>query len=251
MMKVIINPKYNHLEESIRQIPDLFEGQGRVLYARRNLIKEMVLEDSLLINVKRYGIPGLINRIAYSFFRKPKGERAFVYPQILLQKGFETPEPIASIEFRKSGLIEYSYFVSMQCPYQRNFYEFGNADPTSDECADVIQAFACYTASLHENGILHRDYSPGNILFDKVGDSYHFSLVDLNRMTFGEVSVEVGCANFARLWGQKQFFVQLAKAYAAARHWDEAYCVERVLFYRKVFWSRYQKRHELKFHLEL
>lgn len=132
-------------------------------------------------------------------------------------------------------------------PLSEEFYEFGNADPTSDECADVIQAFACYTASLHENGILHRDYSPGNILFDKVGDSYHFSLVDLNRMTFGEVSVEAGCANFARLWGQKQFFVQLAKAYAAARHWDEAYCVERVLFTAKSFGADIRKGMSLNF----
>ena len=250
-MRVIINPKYYHLEESIKRIPELFEKQGRVLYDRRNLIKEMLLEDSLLINVKRYGVPKLINRIAYSFFRQPKGERAFIYPQILLQKGFETPEPIAYIEFEKNGLIDYSYFVSVQCPYQRTFYEFGDADPNSGECVDIIRAFAHYTASLHENGILHQDYSPGNILFDKIGNNYRFSLVDLNRMTFGEVGLEAGCANFARLWGQKEFFVQLAKAYAKARHWDEAYCVGRVLFYRKAFWSKYQKRHELKFHLEL
>ncbi|WP_294616624.1 phosphotransferase [uncultured Bacteroides sp.] len=250
-MRVIINPKYYHLEESIKRIPELFEKQGRVLYDRRNLIKEMLLEDSLLINVKRYGVPKLINRIAYSFFRRPKGERAFIYPQILLQKGFETPEPIAYIEFKKNGLIDYSYFVSVQCPYQRTFYEFGDADPNSGECVDIIQTFAHYTASLHENGILHQDYSPGNILFDKIGNNYRFSLVDLNRMTFGEVGLEAGCANFARLWGQKEFFVQLAKAYAKARHWDEAYCVGRVLFYRKAFWSKYQKRHELKFHLEL
>ena len=248
-MRVIINPKYYHLEESIKRIPELFEKQGRVLYDRRNLIKEMLLEDSLLINsinVKRYGVPKLINRIAYSFFRQPKGERAFIYPQILLQKGFETPEPIAYIEFKKNGLIDYSYFVSVQCPYQRTFYEFGDADPNSGECVDIIRAFAHYTASLHENGILHQDYSPGNILFDKIGNNYRFSLVDL-----GEVGLEAGCANFARLWGQKEFFVQLAKAYAKARHWDEAYCVGRVLFYRKAFWSKYQKRHELKFHLEL
>lgn len=50
-MRVIINPKYYHLEESIKRIPELFEKQGRVLYDRRNLIKEMLLEDSLLINV--------------------------------------------------------------------------------------------------------------------------------------------------------------------------------------------------------
>lgn len=49
-----------------------------------------------------------------------------------------------------------------------------------------MTAFAEFTARLHEAGILHLDYSPGNILYDKIGEEYHFSLVDINRMHFGE-----------------------------------------------------------------
>lgn len=45
-----------------------------------------------------------------------------------------------------------------------------------------MTAFAEFTARLHEAGILHLDYSPGNILYDKIGEEYHFSLVDINRM---------------------------------------------------------------------
>lgn len=97
----------------------------------------------------------------------------------------------------------------MQSPYQRNFYEFGNADV--ERCKDLIIAFAQYTANLHQAGIMHRDYSPGNILFDQIDGEYHFMLVDINRMTFGEISVDMGCANFARLWGQKAFSKCLPK----------------------------------------
>lgn len=122
---------------------------------------------------------------------------------MLLEKGFETPVPIAYVEERKFGLIAHSYFISKQSPYRRNFYEFGNADV--NYCRDVIISFARYTANLHQAGILHRDYSPGNILFDYIDGEYHFTLVDINRMTFGKISVEMGCANFARLWGQKAF----------------------------------------------
>ncbi|WP_303006733.1 lipopolysaccharide kinase InaA family protein [Bacteroides congonensis] len=247
-MKIVVNPTYDHLRGFIESIPNSFETEGRIIYSGRNLIK--VLEvNGVEINVKRYGIPAFVNRVVYSFFRIPKGRRAFEYPQMLLQKGFETPVPIAYIEQRRCGLIDYSYFVSMQSPYQRNFYEFGNAD--IEHCKDVVIAFARYTAELHQAGIMHRDYSPGNILFDKINGEYHFMLVDINRMSFGEISVEMGCANFARLWGQKAFFRLLAKEYAQARHADEAYCVERVLSCRKKFWTYFAKKHTVKYNLEL
>lgn len=247
-MKIVVNPTYEHLRKFIESVPDTFEREGRIIYSGRNLIKVMEV-DGVEINVKRYGIPALANRIVYSFFRTPKGKRAFEYPQMLLQKGVETPVPIAYIEERKCGLINYSYFISMQSPYQRNFYEFGNADV--ERCKDVIIAFAQYTANLHQAGIMHRDYSPGNILFDQIDGEYHFMLVDINRMTFGEISVDMGCANFARLWGQKAFFEMLAKEYAKARHANEAHCVERVLAFRKKFWTYFAKKHIVKYKLEL
>ncbi|QIU93769.1 lipopolysaccharide kinase InaA family protein [Bacteroides faecium] len=247
-MKIVVNPTYEYLRRFIEHIPSSFEKEGRVIYSGRNLIKVMEV-DGIEINVKRYGIPAFVNRVVYSFFRVPKGRRAFEYPQMLLQKGFETPVPIAYIEQRRCGLIDYSYFVSMQSPYQRNFYEFGNADV--EHCKDVVIAFARYTAKLHQAGIMHRDYSPGNILFDKINGEYHFMLVDINRMSFGKISVEMGCANFARLWGQKAFFRLLAKEYAQARHADETYCVERVLSCRKKFWTYFAKKHTVKYNLEL
>ena len=176
-MKIIVNPAYEHLRKFVESIPDIFESEGRVIYSGRNLIKVMTVDDGLEINIKRYGVPALVNRIAYSFFRAPKGRRAFSYPNILLQRGFETPVPIAYIEECKWGLIKYSYFISLQSSYRRNFYEFGNADV--NDCRDVVIAFARYTARLHESDIMHRDYSPGNILFDKIDGEYHFMLVDM------------------------------------------------------------------------
>lgn len=199
-MKIMINPKYEYLREYVERIPKDFETIGTVIHSGRNLIK-MITVDGLDINVKRYTIPPLINRIAYAFFRPSKGKRAFVYPEKLLEKGFETPCPIAYIEETKMGLIGHSYFMSVQSPYRYNFCQFGNADIKS--CEDVVTAFAEFTARLHEAGILHLDYSPGNILYDKIGEEYHFSLVDINRMHFGEVDIKKGCANFARLWGRR------------------------------------------------
>lgn len=247
-MMIMINPKYKRLQDYIKSIPSIFETEGREIYSGRNLIKVMQVEG-VEINVKRYEIPAWPNRIIYSFFRKPKGERAFLYPQILLAKGFETPEPVAYLEMRKGGLIEYSYFISIQSPYRRNFYEFG--DMAIETCRDEVIAFAKYAAALHEADILHRDFSPGNILFDKIDGEYHFSLVDINRMSFGEVDVKTGCANLARLWGQKSFFDLLAREYAAARSADVNECRQWVMDYRRKFWSRFAKRHKVKYKLEL
>lgn len=248
MIRITVNPKYEFLREYIVRLPGTFENEGVEIYSGRNLIKVMTI-DGLEINVKRYGIPALINRLVYSSFRMSKGKRAFTYPSTLLQKGFETPEPIAYIEERENNLIGYSYFISLQSPYKRTFYEFGDADV--ENCRDIVIAFARYTASLHEAGILHQDYSPGNILFDEIDGEYHFSLVDINRMRFGKVSIKEGCSNFARLWGQISFFKLLAKEYAIARGSNENICVERVLFYRKIFWLRYLRRHEVRFKLHL
>ena len=205
--------------------------------------------EGIEVNVKRYAVPPLINRIVYLFFRLSKGKRAYVYPERLFAKGFETPEPIAYVEERRMGLIGYSYFLSIHSAYRYNFCSMGNADVR--DCADVVRAFARFTARLHEAGILHLDYSPGNILYDKLDDGYHFSLVDINRMRFGRVGKKRGCANFARLWGQTSFFVLLAKEYARARHMDEDECVRLVLHYRKKFWQRYRRRHHVWFELDI
>ena len=106
-------------------------------------------------------------------------------------------------------------------------------------------------AAMHEAGILHRDFSPGNILFEENAGGCRFSIVDINRMRFGRVSVERGCRNFARLWGQIGFFRILADEYAAARHADHEHCFDVMRKARAKFWKRFSKRHKVKYRLEL
>lgn len=250
-MKIRINPRYEYLRTYVESLPDRFESEGREIYNDRNIIKVMTAPDGLEVNVKRYCVPKGPNRLVYSLgIRKPKGERAFIYPQRLLDKGIDTPEPIAYIEQRHGGLISYSFFVSLQCQYEHTLKDVGNATEGSYEA--LADAFGRYTASIHEKGVMHRDYSPGNILYTKDDKGeYHFSLVDINRMYFGPVDEKQGCLNFIRLWSPKQFFILMIESYARARGFNVSDCVDFSLEARRRFWIRFGRRHNILFKLEL
>ena len=71
-------------------------------------------------------------------------------------------------------------------------------------------------AELHEAEVYHADFSPGNVLYDRTEEGVRFSLIDINRMYFGPVSLKRGCANFSRLWGREAAFHLMAETYARA-----------------------------------
>lgn len=246
MHKRLINPKYKELTPFLEELPDIFESSGETIYTGRNLIKVYEV-DGLRINVKRYGIPMLFNRVVYSFIRKSKGYRAYTYPSILIERGIYTPEPIAYLEERKYGIIRYSYFVSVQSSYEPILYKIG--DKEVDEIKDLTKSLALFTAKMHKAEIYHKDYSPGNILCKKEEGEYKFCLVDINRMRFGPVSVKRGCANFARLWGQPSFFNYLATVYAKERGADVEHSIAVTLHYRRKFWKRFSRKREPSFDL--
>ena len=238
MKTVVIHPDYAFCADFIDRLPDIFHTEGETIYKSRNEIKVFEM-NGIKINVKQYKTPIFINRIVYTFFRATKAYRAYTYAFKLLSKGIETPHPIAYILFKKTGLIHHCYLISLQSPYPRNMYEFGKGSLSGREF--IIRCLAQYTATLHESGIYHKDFSPGNILFQQTENEVNFSLVDINRMQFGPVSIKKGCANFARLWGSKEMFRLLAREYAVARHADMDDCIRWVFYYRKRFWKNMPK----------
>lgn len=247
---MLINSKYQHLREWLGRLPEEFEQLGEVIYDSRNQLRVIQAPDGTLVNVKRYCEPNALNRVVYSLgIRKPKGLRAFTYPTRLLERGIDTPEPIAYIEQRRCGLLGLSYFVSIQSPLSHTMYELGDAQEGSYE--DIADALGRYTATMHDREVLHLDYSPGNILWDKDEEGYHFAVVDINRMRFGKVDIKDGCAALRRLWGPKRFVELIARSYARARGFDEDEAVRLTMQARTAFWTRFQRRHPVKFPLEL
>ncbi|HET9570438.1 MAG TPA: lipopolysaccharide kinase InaA family protein [Bacteroidales bacterium] len=230
-MKLVINPNFKELEAALLKLPILFEHEGHVLYKSRNELRTIDL-PGLTINVKRYQKPILMNRIAYSFFRKSKARRAYEYALILREKGFDTPEPIAYLEFKSLGLLHYSYFVATHLHDFRMIREFADGSEIEGR-EDIIESLGVFIAKLHQAGILHLDLSVGNILFQKVDQKIHFWLVDLNRMRFCEIDQKKGCKNFERLRGSKAFFEVLSRAYANERGFDPAECLDSILTYQQ------------------
>ena len=235
MAKLVLNEKYLYLKDWVRDITQNFERSGEVIYNARNQIRVFTLPDGQKVNVKRYRQPFFLNRVVYTFFRKPKAVRAYQYAFRLLEKGVATPEPIAYILEKKCGLLAVSYLVTVQSPLKRNFYEFGKGPLEGRE--NILVAFARFTAELHKKGIYHKDYSPGNILFDVCGDKVDFTVVDINRMKFDKVSLEKGCKNFARLWGRTDMFKLLAQVYASSMGYDQSRVEKLMLQYRNEFWK--------------
>jgi len=246
-----INPQYEGLRQYIERLPSVFESEGREIYRKRNLIKVFQAPDGTELNVKRYHVPHGLNALVYSLgIRKSKGLRAWEYPALLKARGIETPEPVAYIEERCMGLLRYSYFVSQQCPYAHTLYDMAQAEPSLYE--PMAKALADYAAHMHEEGVLHKDFTPGNILWQRAEDgTFHFSLVDINRLRFGQVNTQEGLRSLVRLWGPKRFIQLLARAYATRRGADADRAEADVMQWRARFWRRYAMKHKIPFPLEL
>lgn len=65
-MRIFIRPEYHCLSDFIKKIPQHFDHEGEVLYARRNVIRKMRVGE-IELNVKRYGVPSFFNRLIYTF----------------------------------------------------------------------------------------------------------------------------------------------------------------------------------------
>lgn len=245
-MKIVINPKYEYLREWLERIPIFFENDGKVIYKYRNLIKSFSLDRGVVLNVKRYKIPPFYNRIVYSFFRKSKAHRAYYNTLKIAEKGFDTAEAVAFIEINKNGLFSDSYFVSLQCLDVKEIREFYEGPLSGNE--EVIDAFTRYSAALHDAGIFHLDYSPGNILFRRENGKYIFILVDVNRMKFVPVSFDVGCRNFARLFVDDEIYERIGRLYFRLREntMDEDGVIQLIIQYKNQFWKNKARRNRVK-----
>lgn len=236
-MRVIINPKYTHLQKEIENIPKSFKKEEDVVYDGRNILKRIKL-GGIDVVVKSFKKPHIINRVVYSFFRQSKAERSYIYSMEIQEHGFDTPEPIAMIEQFQRGLLSHSYYI---CCYDGGETVRCLMDGKVEGNEDKLSAFARYTVALHEAGILHLDYSPGNILIHQNNaNEYTFSLVDVNRMQLlSEIDCDKVCRNMCRLCISREVLTYIMTEYASLRGWDVAATVKLALYYSDQFFTHY------------
>jgi len=229
-MNIVINPAFNHLKEQIENIPASFTSEKNIIYEGRNTLKLIDFGGRKLV-VKSFKIPNIINKFAYSYLRPSKARRSYEYGFEIIKRGINTPAPVAYIEEFKLGLLHRSFYICEYCNYDRSFREFDLRPGTFANKTDILIAFADFTAAMHDRQIYHPDYSNGNILFEKKGSSISFSVIDINRITFGAVSRKKSYKAFRRLCAGEEMLRIIAERYAVKRGLKVNECIAKVKYY--------------------
>ena len=244
-MKIVINKEYNNIKEWVEQLPENFDKLGEIVYQARNTLKKIQLPSGEEVVVKKFATPIFINRIAYQFFRKSKARRSYENAERLLANGIQTPKPIFYITIKKGGLFYQGYFgcTNNSSPHlMREFVELTNGGE------EILKQFAAFSKMVHDKKVLHIDYSPGNIIYEKQEDgTVTFSLLDLNRMRFNkELSRKERLFNFRRMFRSKRVLAIVIGEYARLCGWNIEEAIAEASEYSTQFWEKTDKRLEKK-----
>lgn len=213
-----INPQYAYLKVFIDSLPFKFTTSGDVIYKGRNELRRFNI-DGLSIVVKSFKVPHFVNKIAYSYFRKSKAQRSYEYGLRLLSLGIHTPDPIAFIEIQKNGLLTNSYYICLASDYTtfRDIY-----DQQLEDKLDIVKGVGYFAAKIQKQGVIHKDFTQGNILFKKSANGeILFSLIDINRLIFSNIDIEKGCLMFKGMWESEEAIKEMANAYAKSMGYNE------------------------------
>ncbi len=223
--KYQINERHKEFLDFLLQVRTYFQTNSQTIHKARNELKIIPFEDIETV-VKSFKVPHLLNRIIYTFFRDSKAKKSYEYS--LKIKDF-TPSPIGYIEFYNSSLLHESYFVSEHFAYDFTIRE-PLLDAAFEEREQIFRSFARFTFALHEAGILHQDYSPGNILVKRENQGFTFKIVDINRMKFFSPDEDARAKNFSKLWASDEVLHVMANEYAKHYSTSQKFA-EKVLYY--------------------
>lgn len=207
-------------KDFVRNIKIYFNQEtNKTLYNKRNIVKVVEFERKKYV-VKSFKIPHLLNQVVYRFFRDSKAKRSFINSIKLKQLGVNTPKPIGYVEFSTYFRFKESFYIS-------EFFNFDFEiravfkDKSFKDRENILKRFIEYTYKLHQKKVHHIDYSPGNILVKRVGDSYEFSIIDVNRMEFVEFDDDLRMQNLAKLTKDIEDNEFMARYYAQIAKLEE------------------------------
>ena len=221
MYKITLNNNFENFQDFLLNIKSYFNDSSQTIHKARNELK-IINYDNIDTVVKSFKVPNILRKIIYTYFRDSKAKKSYEYS--LRIKEF-TPQPIGYIEFYTTGLIDDSYFISEKFDYDFTIRE-PLLDSKFEDRDEIFKAFARFTYSLHQNNILHQDYSPGNILIKKSSDGFVLKIVDINRMDFKELTLDERLKNFNKLWANDDDIKTMAKEYALVSNKDARNCIK-------------------------
>jgi len=150
----------------------------------------------------------VVNSFIYTYLKKSKAWRAYEYG---LKISKFTPKVIARIEYFQP-LLKQSYLIC-----EKFDADFNMQAPLFKDHPDkhvILSQFAEFVFQLHSNNIVHNDLSPGNVLIKKLEQSYHFQIIDINRMSFKALNSKEKAKNFSKLWASDKDLLIILSAYA-------------------------------------
>lgn len=195
-------------------LPEQFDSIPDIIQNFRNDIRTCKVAGVKLV-IKCFKGMYWPNKLAYSTIRKSKAIRSFDISLKLLAKGIHVPQPVAYVDCYHCGFLTISFFVSVYHPHQT----FDDLLNRGDKMDMLLKQFTDYTFLLHQSGIYHRDYSRGNILCTINNNSVSFSLVDLNRLSFKEVTFREGVKSFSQLHLDDTTVKQVLEQYSS--YWNQ------------------------------
>lgn len=232
-MRIYIHPDYRYMASFVKRVPKGEYTVDKVFCNKRNKVELTTILGRKFV-IKKYKTPNFFNCLIYSFFRKSKCRRAYEHAIKLLDKGIETPFPVAYIEEKKNGIFHTGYFISCYMPY-KTMNDIRIEDFTTEELYAIRDNLVEFVVDLNDKGVMPLDFNRGNVfIYRKPNDSrFRFALTDINRMRFGKL---LGFKDTMR--GFEQFGIStehvygLMMEYSLKRNVDVDYTMFIFLFFR-------------------
>ena len=227
--RVHVEPDYRSLRHFVASLPVSFsyKDAGRIIYKGRNELRQFHTPQGTVV-VKSFCVPNVVNRVAYGLLRASKAERSCRYAALLRAKGIGSPDPVGWCSVRHGFLFTHSYYASLCSAMPYTYIDLIKGHVPAEDAVDYLREVGRVAGRLHNAGIIHRDFSRGNILLGRDAEGQvQVELVDLNRLRFHKIGMDEGLKNFERLPASAEMRRYLAEGYAAERGYDVAECLSR------------------------
>lgn len=210
-IKIVLSAKSFDIDLTLSEFERIFDASESIIQSNRNTLKQVCFGEVKTV-IKSFKIPNKLQGFIYRYFRRSKARRSYEYSFLLQDCSVNTPQPLGYVEVYQGFRLRQSYFISSHLNYDCLIRDV--LDDKVDNKTVLLKEFVAFTHYLHSNKILHLDYSTGNVCIKKIDGKYQFYLVDINRMSFGFVSMRAGIRNFSRISSSPEHIALFANEYA-------------------------------------